>query len=109
MKPARESAKITYKAAAWYLKSDEQGYADGQSGLCLYGWGVEKDFAKALFWLRKVADNGEAIAQLNLGRMYFNNEGVQQDYTGANTWFHKAAQQGFTQSLAALTIKIRCR
>ena len=35
-----------------------------------------------------------AKAQLNLGNMYCNGDGVEQDYTEAVVWYRKAAEQG---------------
>ena len=34
------------------------------------GRGVPQDYAQALVWLRKAADQGNAAAQTNLGAMY---------------------------------------
>jgi TPR repeat protein len=34
------------------------------------GWGVPRDYAEALRWYRKAADQGDANAQGNLGTMY---------------------------------------
>ena len=40
------------------------------------------------------AGQGEAEAQLFLGRMYDKGEDVKQDYTEAAKWYQKAAEQG---------------
>lgn len=45
------------------------------------------------FWL-KAANQGNAIAQFNLGTLYENGEGVSQDYSKAFEWYQKAANQG---------------
>ena len=37
---------------------------------------------------------GEPDAQLNLGAMYFNGQGVRQNYGEAVKWFSRAAEQG---------------
>ncbi|MBR0097489.1 MAG: SEL1-like repeat protein, partial [Synergistaceae bacterium] len=37
---------------------------------------------------------GHAEAQYNLGNMYINGRGVQQDYQQALYWYRKAAEQG---------------
>ena len=42
----------------------------------------------------KLANQGNAAAQLNLGVMYAKGKGVRQDYTQARQWFEKAASQG---------------
>jgi clan AA aspartic protease (TIGR02281 family) len=43
---------------------------------------------------RALAEKGNADAQLNLGWMYANGEGVPQDYAEAVKWYRKAAEQG---------------
>ncbi|MDH0356637.1 tetratricopeptide repeat protein [Morganella sp. GD04133] len=42
----------------------------------------------------KAAEQGDAKAQNNLGLMYYNGEGVQQDDFKAFEWYTKAAEQG---------------
>jgi len=41
-----------------------------------------------------VAENGDVEAQLNLGLLYFNGQGVSKDYAEAYKWWQKAAEQG---------------
>ena len=48
------------------------------------------DFTETL----KLAEQGYARAQSNLGLMYVRGEGVQQDYKTAVMWYTKAAKQG---------------
>jgi TPR repeat protein len=52
-----------------------------------------QDYAEALRWFRKAADQGNADAQFNIGMMYENGEGVTQDYAEALRWYQKAADQ----------------
>ena len=40
------------------------------------------------------ADQGHAIAQFNLGTMYYHGRGVEQSFTKAKEWLTKAAAQG---------------
>lgn len=47
-----------------------------EEGIAAYD---RKDFATALVWFRKVADQGYAIAQLSLGEMYDYGQGVPED------------------------------
>jgi hypothetical protein len=58
------------------------------------GQGVPQDYAEAVKWYRKAADQGYAEAQTNLGFMYANGHGVPQDYAEAAKWYCKAADQG---------------
>ena len=43
------------------------------------GAGVAEDDREAVKWYRRAAEQGDASAQLNLGFMYSNGEGVAQD------------------------------
>ena len=43
---------------------------------------------------KKAAEQGDAYAQSNLGLMYANGQGVEQDYAKAFEWWQKAAEQG---------------
>ncbi len=56
--------------------------------------GKPKDYAEALKWFRKAADQGSVLGQYNLGVMYADGYGVAQDYTEALKWYRKAAEQG---------------
>jgi len=60
-----------------------------------YGQGVRQDYAEAVAWFRKAADQGLADAQSNLGVMYQYGQGVPQDYAEAVKWYSKAADKGF--------------
>jgi TPR repeat protein len=53
------------------------------------------DYVKALRLIRPLANDGDAIAQFNLGLMYVTGHGVQQDDSAAALWFRKAAEQGY--------------
>ena len=52
------------------------------------------DFAVAIKKFRKLAEQGNAFAQVSLGVMYAKGEGVPQDYKEAAKWYRKAAEQG---------------
>lgn len=66
-------------------------WADFAEGVEAYKRG---DFAGAMRKFRPVAEAGDAIAQLTLGVMYHNGEGVPEDDTEAVKWYLLAAQQG---------------
>jgi TPR repeat protein len=51
---------------------------------------VLQDYAEAARWYRKAAEQGNAIAQTNLGTMYFQGQGVPQDYAEAVRWCNLA-------------------
>ena len=52
------------------------------------------DFATALQEWTPLAEQGDADAQYNLGWVYENGQGVQQDYEEAVKWYTLAAEQG---------------
>jgi uncharacterized protein len=52
------------------------------------------DYATELQILRPLAEQGNALAQLGLGVMYANGQGVPQDYAQAAAWYRRAADQG---------------
>ena len=64
---------------------------------CCYeaGQGVAKDYAEAVKWYRKAAEQGVAYAQYKLGNLYYNGEGVAKDLTKAKEWYQKAADNGY--------------
>ena len=47
---------------------------------------------------RLAAEQGDAMAQTNLGWMYDNGEGVPEDDTEAVKWYRKAAEQGYAMA-----------
>jgi uncharacterized protein len=59
--------------------------------------GVPQDYAQAVGWFHKAAEQGEAEAQSSLGFMYDNGLGVRQDDAEALAWYRKAAKQGDTE------------
>ena len=52
------------------------------------------DYATALKTFQLLAAQGNAEAQVNLGMLYANGQGVPQDYAQARQWYEKAAAQG---------------
>jgi TPR repeat protein len=58
-------------------------------------WGEDQQMA--FFWYRKAAEQGNAIAQLNVGYAYENGDGVDQDMKTALDWYRKSAdhEDGF--------------
>ncbi|MDR1640347.1 MAG: protein kinase [Clostridiales bacterium] len=59
-----------------------------------YGNGVEQDYAMAVNWYLKSADQGYAPAQVSLGYCYYYGFGVEIDYAEAAKWYREAADQG---------------
>jgi TPR repeat protein len=64
------------------------------------------DFATAERLFRPLAEHGNAIAQYNLGVMYYKGEGVHQSYPDAVFWYRHAAWQG--DASAQLELGVMC-
>lgn len=62
------------------------------------------NFAKAAEIYQALADQGEAKAQYNLGLMYFNGDGVKQDYNEAIRYYTLSSDQGFSEAQYALAV-----
>ena len=56
------------------------------------GRGTTKDEEVGVKWLGKAANGGITAAQYELGKAYFNGEGVEQDYSEAFAWGHLASR-----------------
>ena len=59
--------------------------------LFLFTLGKNSDYRKTL----ERAEQGDTIAQTDLGDMYYNGKGVTQNYSEAIKWYRKAADQGY--------------
>ena len=59
-----------------------------------YGGEVRRDYAQALIWYRKGAEQGNADSEFELGGLYHFGHGVPPDDAQAFTWIMKAAEQG---------------
>ena len=66
-------------------------WADFQAGMDANN---REDYATALREWRPLADQGDSLAQYNLGLLYRKGRGVPQDDAQARQWYEKAAVQG---------------
>jgi hypothetical protein len=62
------------------------------------GHGVTQDFAAAVTWYRRAADQGHPDAQFYLACMHDFGKGVPLDSIAAAQWLTKAADQGHTDA-----------
>ena len=74
--------------------------------------GVRQDYAKALEWYTKAANQGVAEAQFNLGLMYENGEGVRQYTVTAKviniiTYINRNRLSGYSTSTSKSRSEIR--
>ena len=59
---------------------------------------MPQDYAEAVKWYRKAAEQGNAPAQVNLGVRYNEGQGVPQDYAESVKWYRLAAEQGIADA-----------
>ena len=64
--------------------------------------GVPQEYGEAVRWYRKSATQGNGMAQMALGMMYFDGKGVTKSHQAAFTWLKPAAEQG--EPLAQVTL-----
>ncbi len=61
-----------------------------------------KDYRTAFAGFQKLAEQGNASAQFNLGLMYYDGQGVPRDMQQAAAWCRKAAEQGHAMAQGIL-------
>ena len=76
-------------------------WADFTAGMDAYHRG---DFATALREWQPLAEQGQTVAQYNLGLLYANGQGVTKDDAKARQWYEKAAVQGHVEAQVNLGI-----
>ncbi|RFA30034.1 hypothetical protein CAI21_07400 [Alkalilimnicola ehrlichii] len=84
-------------AVRLYRRAAMRGLPEAQHALgFLYaiGYGVARNEAMAVAWLKAAAKQDHASAQHNLGVMYAEGRGVEQDERTAIYWFYRAALNG---------------
>ena len=63
---------------------------------------VPQNDAEAVRWYRLAADQGNAVAQVNLGWMYLNGRGVSRDCQEAHRLTELASASGLAEATTAL-------
>ncbi|WP_413061076.1 SPOR domain-containing protein [Sphingomonas carotinifaciens] len=88
-------------AESWFRKAAQQGHEQAQDnyGLALFQSGKKGD---AVPWLEKSVGRGEPRAQLVLGTMLFNGDGVARDYPRAYALMTRASQAGLNAASETL-------
>jgi TPR repeat protein len=74
-------------------------WADFQAGMTAYD---REDYATALREWQPLAEQGDALAQYQVGMMYHKGRGVPQDDVQARKWYGQAAAQGQTKAQFSL-------
>ncbi len=89
--PVETEAQEYETAVTTETPEQESVMAQYRLGIRYYnGQDVTQNYAKALNWLRKAADQGHTKAQSHLGDMYEKGEGVPQDNAEATKWRERA-------------------
>ncbi|KAF9131986.1 hypothetical protein BGW39_000989 [Mortierella sp. 14UC] len=88
--------QITIKATIGDKDAQGDIYKDGKNNADLYheGQGVTQDYARALEWYLKAADQNQAAAEYNIRVVYEKGLGVEVDHVLAMEWYKKAAGRG---------------
>jgi TPR repeat protein len=79
----------------------EQGDARSQNNLGRI-YHHAQDYAAAMSWYHKAAEQGHAEAEFWVGWMGYKGQGVPQDYAAAVSWYRKAAEQGDVEAQRSL-------
>lgn len=93
------------RAATWYIKAAEQGFADAQCALgnaYLYADGVMINATKARGWFEKCLDQGNPEAYYGLGRIYMTGAGVPVNHERAFELFSKGVEHNDVLSMWAV-------
>lgn len=85
----------------------KSGDVEAQFDLASECW-EKGDYEQAFLWCKKAAEQGDVTAQLNLGLMYKEGEGVLQDYEQSFYWYRKSAKQGNANAQNSLGIMYEC-
>jgi TPR repeat protein len=100
-------------AAEWYERAAKSNHRSAQLALGnMYHEGKvvensedldkKKDDAKAFFWFKKLADQGDSRAQFNLAHMYIQGWGVQKNMETARNWCQQSADQNYEPAISLL-------
>jgi uncharacterized protein len=71
------------------------------------GQGVPQHYVEAMKWYRRAADQGDALAQNNLGLLHVSGEGVPQNYIQAHMWLSLAAANASDKDSRDLAVRNR--
>ena len=93
-----ETAAEAQDAEASAAEEEEKAAENGLGIMYSEGKGVKQDFQAALYWFKRSARHGNALAYINLGVRYKKGEGVPKNCQLAIDWFEKAKESGYTKA-----------
>ena len=86
------------KAWAQVMLGDKYAYGKGSE----YAYGFDQSYQRAAELYEMAARQGHAVAQYNLGQMYYLGQGFEQSYEKAEEYYEAAARQGHADAQAKL-------
>jgi TPR repeat protein len=87
------------KALEWYLARQDNVKAQFNLGMmCEAGFGTKKNITDAMKWLRKAANQGDALAADRISYFYHDGIGVKADSTESAKWCRIAAESGYANA-----------
>lgn len=89
LQSGKQKATLTPGGTCWMM-----------AGLFVATWGL----GHASEPLRKTAEQGDGVAQYEVGLMYFNGQGVPIDLVEAARWYSKAAERGHSKAESRLRV-----
>ncbi len=101
---AEEDRPLVESGLAIEVERARRGDLDAQNtvGAKLLQMGGVTNYANAVRWFRRAADEGSVLSRFWLGSCYSDGKGVQQDYSEALKWYLLAAEQEHSPSQCAL-------
>lgn len=88
------NSSVVVDGQVYNVQPESQVVVDGNDGFAVLVDGVDVMMIAEIAGLTARAEAGEASAQLDLGMIYWDGEGVEQDYARAVQLFRQAADQG---------------
>ena len=88
------------KTLFWFKKAAERGYSSAQNALALV-YGLEKNFDEAIKLYKASAEQGNPLAQFNLGVLFYDDLN---DIKEVIELFKKAAKQGAANAQVTLGV-----
>ena len=88
-KPAGETPEITAAPA-----DDGDAEVQFRRGLGFAREGAAQDYAQALVWYQRAAEQSHSLAQFNLAQMYAEGQGVPRNEAQSRLWMQRSAELG---------------
>jgi len=107
---AAYEAKDYKTAFKEYLPLAEAGNAEAQNKIGLmyrYALGRERDYAKAVMWLKKAVNNGRLFSLISLGYMAGKGHGMPKSVENAICYYRYAAERGDETAQWSLYLSLR--